>query len=41
MIDDIAKIIPQLTHGLHKGQMGRIAVVGGSKESVHACIVDS
>ncbi|CAH8532822.1 unnamed protein product [Schistosoma mattheei] len=32
MIDDIANIIPQLTHGLHKGQMGRIAVVGGSKE---------
>lgn len=41
MIDDIINMIPQLTHGLHKGQMGRIAIVGGSKESVHACIVDS
>ncbi|CAH8535782.1 unnamed protein product [Heterobilharzia americana] len=32
MIDDIADAIPQLTDNLHKGQMGRIAVVGGSKE---------
>ncbi|CAH8850747.1 unnamed protein product [Trichobilharzia szidati] len=32
MIDKIVDAIPQLTDDLHKGQMGRIAIVGGSKE---------
>nr|AAX26236.1 unknown [Schistosoma japonicum] len=40
MSENIANMIPRLSHNLHKGQMGRIAIVGGSKESVHACIVD-
>ncbi|CAH8503778.1 unnamed protein product [Schistosoma turkestanicum] len=32
MINDIINTIPRLAYGLHKGQMGRIAIVGGSKE---------
>ncbi|KAH8876722.1 ATP-dependent (S)-NAD(P)H-hydrate dehydratase [Schistosoma japonicum] len=32
MIENIANMIPRLSHNLHKGQMGRIAIVGGSKE---------
>ena len=32
-LGEIAKsCIPPLSHQLHKGQMGRIAVLGGSKE---------
>ena len=28
----VCSIIPSLTEGLHKGQAGRIGIVGGSKE---------
>ncbi|VDQ14943.1 unnamed protein product [Trichobilharzia regenti] len=35
MIDKIVDAIPQLTDDLHKGQMGRIAIVGGSKEDTN------
>src|SRR5437879_5438453 len=28
----VMKLVPPLTHSLHKGQMGRIAVVGGSQD---------
>lgn len=31
-VDNLRPLIPKLTHVLHKGQCGRIAVIGGSKE---------
>jgi hypothetical protein len=32
ILSDVAKIIPPLTGKLHKGQAGRVGVVGGSEE---------
>lgn len=33
--EDVKAIVPELTFNLHKGQSGRIGVIGGSKEYVH------
>ena len=30
--EDVNEIIPKMTHEKHKGQAGRIGVIGGSKE---------
>ena len=33
-VKDIQDIVPKMTFDLHKGQCGRIGVIGGSKEYV-------
>ena len=38
VLEEFANIVPPLAFNFHKGQAGRVGVIGGSEEYVSLCI---